>query len=486
MPLTWPSDPNTGDEANGRIWDGDAWVVPASVSTHAPWVFEQPVGTAGRSVYCGKFWPTATDLPRFFWEAWVCPLVTGSGGYWISEGYGGAHSILCGPQNGNIWDGTSLTSLSADYAPEVGEWIHSAMSWDGTNVRLYTNGVTVAKLAFAGPRRAQQGGLYLGGSDHSNLQGRIAGVRGWEGADELTSPVPYFGSSLGFGFPFGPSRSFVDFCPRLPDEAPASFVMDFTARTSGALPDLSAGYGGRRHPGMLIGSEWNEAVTREFRPSGLWVADETCPLRVDADVRPVRTLPVAPSTPASAKIFDSFSRADSLLAWESPTLGQTEAGSLGAKTWGGDAAAFGVFDGRAVEQSVGGYVGAFVTNNSGDMDVRIDRRVVDGLHHTGLLFRAASVASSWKAYTTGTMTGGSVQLNNPAGTGVGTYSAAGSWTTLRVVTSGTTITVYTGTGGSWTQIGTTTSSSNQAEVGAGIYSHYAPDTAKRWDNFTVL
>jgi hypothetical protein len=66
----------------------------------------------------------------------------------------------------------------------------------------------------------------------------------------------------------------------------------------------------------------------------------------------------ASSTPGSARIFDSFSREDSTWAFQnSPGLGSTEAGSLGALSWTQktvanatptNGAIFGVQGGRAV------------------------------------------------------------------------------------------------------------------------------------------
>ena len=81
--------------------------------------------------------------------------------------------------------GTSLKDFSSDEGPAPGEWGHYAVGWDGANIIIYFNGVPVGKTPFTGPRRTLgaddgSGHLFIGGSDHQNLIGRIAQVRGYE------------------------------------------------------------------------------------------------------------------------------------------------------------------------------------------------------------------------------------------------------------------------------------------------------------------
>lgn len=493
MPLEWPADPTIGQQANGREWNGTSWAIPSSADAAdgVPWVFYNPPGAFGSSWYHGRFWPDvdSTDAGRFFWEAWVCPMggSGGSGQYWISEGYGGGHTVLCSPSNGNIWNGSAATSFTADYVPEDGEWVHSACSWDGTNVRQYTNGIVAAVAAFAGPRRgsAGQGGLYLAGSDHSNLHGKLAAVRGWETGSTSVSPIPYNDLANGLEWAFAPDRSFVPFVSKNISRPAAQFCADFT-RPGQIVADLGVGFpeGTLHHGGKIGGSYF---ISERAEATGYFVKDPTCPLRADQAIVPTHTPPTAPTTPAGAKIFDSFSRADSLLCWtNSPTLGSTEAGSLGPKTWQyAVAKSFGVFGGRAVFQ--GTYYGAaWVVSDSADMDVRVDRRTVSGLSNTGLCARVQDASNYLSVWAEGSLTAPTVRLQKG---GAGSYttiataaSVPTSWTTLRLVCSGNNLTVYCDA----TAVITATDATYNTATGAGIFSTYPPSTARRWDNFTVI
>src|SRR2546423_11782778 len=112
-----------------------------------------------------------------------------SGGYMISDGYGGAHAILFGfgfldgsepnhyQLSGNTWDGT-LVSFASDEGPQPGEWGHYAVGWDGAYLITYFDGVPVGRNKFGGVRVTGDslngaGELLIGGSDHSNFQGRL-------------------------------------------------------------------------------------------------------------------------------------------------------------------------------------------------------------------------------------------------------------------------------------------------------------------------
>ncbi|MFN2511539.1 MAG: LamG-like jellyroll fold domain-containing protein [Pyrinomonadaceae bacterium] len=143
------------------------------------------------------FWPGEVEHGHFFWEFWAMPSINASGTYLVSDGYGGAHAVLFGfgyldsieagryQLTGNVWNGTNLTSFGSDEGPAPNEWGHFAVGWDGTNIITYFNGVPVGKKAFGGPRitpggHQGTGRLLIGGSDHANLVGRIAQVRGFE------------------------------------------------------------------------------------------------------------------------------------------------------------------------------------------------------------------------------------------------------------------------------------------------------------------
>ena len=481
------------------VWTGSAWkTVPygsggTGGTPEVPLVFENPVGAYGRAIYCGPFWPTNSNLGRFFWEAWVCPLggSGGSGQYWLSEDYGGNHALLVSPINGNIYNGSASTPFTSSYTPADGEWIHSAVSWDGTNIFMYVNGIVTCVVAFAGPRRAQadlQGALYLAGSDHNNLHGRLAAVRGWE-VDTVTLPRPYYLLNNGLAWPFEPDRSFAPYGNWFSGgfAVQAQYAADLTIPAQ-VIRDYGAGYGGRTHDGLLLGTD--QATGGSRRPSGLWVRDPTCPLRNDIAVIPARTVPTAPATPSGAKVFDSFSRAASILCWQAaPSLGSTETGSLGPVAWQIPAEAavkWGVFDGRAVFQG-SGYGRAWVATGSDTQDVRVDRHLDFGLHETGLMCRVTDGNNHFAVFTSGAQSAGAIVVDQLGGVGAGrlaTWAApATAWQTLRAVFSGTTLTVFCDA----TQVGQLTGvTAHQTAQGAGLYSYWDPSTARRWDNFTVI
>lgn len=467
-----------------QAWDGDSW---EPVVDHVPRVFVQP-GDAGRTIYHGKFWDQSdTDLGQFVWEAWCCPLGSsgGSNRYWIVEGAGANHCIACSPVNALVYNGTTDVAVAGDYVPEVGEWIHSMLSWDGTNLRLYVNGVVVGITAFTGDRRtlANRGELFIGGAGSDNFQGRIAAVRGWESASKANAvDQPYFASA--FDEPFTPARTMAPFGPVLSGtvnvEKQSVFCVDLTHERQ-VIDDLSNGWGSRRHPGLLTG----DALAFTGRPSGLFVPDATCPLRADAAVVPTRTVANAPATPVGAKVFDSFQRANSLLVWGSPQLGTTEAGSLGALAWqysSGDL--WGILDGWAVFQGAGAGM-AWVLSNSPNMEVRVDRRQLEGLSNTGLVFRLVDSSNYLYVYTSGALTAATVTARKVVGgsdSALGSPTAAPSaWQTLRVTASGNTITVFCDS----TQLFQVSDAANNTGQGAGLFSQSA-STARRWDNFTVI
>jgi len=140
------------------------------------------------------FWPQDTNVGSFFWEFWAMPGNDAYARYLLSDGYGGAHALLFGfnygpaghySLSGNIWNGAPNFYFYSDDGPSPGEWGHYAVGWDGQNVITYYDGVPVGKRAFSGPRSSTgwyngSNMLLIGGSDHQNLIGRIAQVRGYE------------------------------------------------------------------------------------------------------------------------------------------------------------------------------------------------------------------------------------------------------------------------------------------------------------------
>jgi len=273
-----------------------------------------------------------------------------------------------------------------------------------------------------------------------------------------------------------------------------------------------------RHSGYLFGS--GRSCGRGFIYDGAstatpeYVQDATFPFQTPGGAAtPPTWAPTAPSTPGGAKIFDSFSRRNKTLCYdEDGGLGTTEAGSLGPLTWsygaldGPTVSKWGVFHGRAVYLEPQARGAAWVTNNSANMDVRVKRNVgTAGVgYHIGIAFRVVDRANFWYAFSWGAdPLSQSMRCGAwVAGADVGAPSV-GDWynidptanfTTMRVVTSGTTITFYTdpsGDGVTFVQCGQLTGETQfQSATGVGLYSGGTAGAGTsgldRWDDFTVF
>lgn len=474
----------------------------------------------------GKFWPTTTSLGPCYWEAIVMPRDSGSR-YIVSDGYGGAHAVLFGFNSlgaGTLnkiyfssYDGTVLMNnvvVNSEDGLMPNEWGHVAAAYDGTYLYVYVNGVLSGKKAFgAGARHSLPylgsggGHLYIGGSNHNMFNGRLAMVRGWEGANPLVSvhssflPETIFTTAA-----FSASGVWV----------PASFLADYTRAGGKIITDLSpSGYNGSHHPGTL----WNSVGGIAFGfggqgtpfssyPLPLWVQDTSCPLfsPIIAPSAPAGFTNVAPATPGGAIIFDSFSRANRtwFLGSPGPGLGSTEAGSAGVQAWatthfGADGDAFfGILNGIAcfLGNERGGI--AFVESGTAAVDVRVSgRRGNFGSRATGLVFRYQDRSNFWFA-----------EVYNPAndlaitkvrigkviaGALTSLYDAveAASFTTLRATANGTTITLYIDDGGAgWTQLHQALAQTDlQTQTKVGLLNFVQSSQASglaRFDNFMVL
>src|SRR5262249_14228279 len=170
--------------------------------------------------------------------------------YLLSDGYGGAHALLFGfdfsePGHynlfGNVWKGNgAAVTFNSVEGPAANEWGHYAVGWDGQNIITYFNGVPVGKMPFTGPRQtlgedSGSGHLFIGGSDHQNMIGRIAQIRGYEDSNPR-APTPE--STFTPETFFNRDGSFLAYYLR-----PAAGVGDLTR----------SGYGGVSHPGTPRG-----------------------------------------------------------------------------------------------------------------------------------------------------------------------------------------------------------------------------------------
>ena len=449
-----------------------------------------------------SFWQDGVDLGHFFWELWAMPGEFAAATYMLSDGYGGSHALLFGvhafnssePDRyelaGNLFDGLNpTTTFGSDVGPAINEWGHYAVGWDGQSVITYFNGVPVGKVPFSGPRRTPGPGggggrLLIGGSDHSNFQGRIAQVRGYENTN------PREALPGGVEAAFAPQTVF----------APGGSLMSNYFRLGSVVADLSGGYNGVAHEGFLRGTIFGVPANCVGCPPPQHVIDPTAPnFATGAASAPVN-VPSTPATPVGALVFDSFARPNATYTFGGlGGLGSTESGSAGPRTWQTNNAPqtsqpFGILNARAVllgnTQAL-----AWVPTGSatGDVDVRVDRykgRWGSGIH-TGLSFRVVDAQNFFFAYTTDTG-----DPSNPKVVRVGYYlngqrtdltagaTLPANWTTLRVVTlnSGD-LKVYAD--GSLVFFTNNTQFSSAA--GAGLYSNSSGlGLVNRWDNFTVF
>lgn len=460
-----------------------------------------------KSVDYDWFWGGGIDLGHFFWEFWAMPGDNAAATYLLSDGYGGAHSLLFGfaffnasePGRyqlfGNIWDGvpelSHITFFSSDHGPASGEWGHFAVGWDGQNIVTYYNGVPVGKTRFIGPRRTagQQGGgrLLIGGSDHNNFVGRIAQVRGYEGSNPRvdaigSNPIAVEGS-------FAPETVF----------GVGGNLLSYYFRPGPRVADLSRGHGGVTHVGTprgTIGGLLNDCGSC---PRPQFVTDPTGPNFVTGTAQQPINVNIPSTVPAGARVFDSFSRANSTYIFNGTGgLGLTEGGTAGSQVWRTSIATsglkpFGILNGVGVMLADSSHVTWVETGTvTGGLDIRVDRRPGtwgSGLD-TGLSFRVMDESRYFFAYTneseratrSRTLTVG-YYLNGQRTTLVSGLSMPDNWITLRVVTTQAgTINVYADA----SLIYSVTNSLMATASGAGLYNN-SPGLGlvNRWDNFAV-
>lgn len=468
---------------------------------------------AQKTVDYGEFWEAYVDLGHFYWEFWAMPGDNAGATYMLSDGYGGAHALLFGFANynisepgryqlfGNTFDGyvagQHVIFFASDQGPAPGEWGHFAVGWDGQNIVTYFDGVPVGKRAFTGPRATPGyggggGRLLIGGSDHNNLQGRIAQVRGYEGNNPLAEATGPTGGTVEASF--APQTVF----------GLGGNLLSYFFRPAPKVADLSRGYDGiaqegSTHTGTLRGTTFGILADCGDCPPPRFVVDPTAPNFAQGIAPPSVFVEPQPPEPAQALVFDSFSRVNSTYLFNSKGgLALTEGGSLGPQAWetGVDAASrqpFGILNGRAVLLANDTQV-AWVSRgtDNGNQDVRVDRHPGtwgSGLD-TGLSFRVSDNRNYFFAYTSEGNT-----ATNPKKLTVGYYQdgvrtnlVAGvdmpaSWTTLRVVsTTNGSIKIYANA----TLVSSTASNLMLGATGAGLYNN-SPGLGlvNRWDNFTV-
>lgn len=478
-------------------------------------------GDDGCHIDHGYFWghDAGTDLgAAFYWEAWVKPL---GSGYLVSDGYGGAHAFLWGfvgsdggpyTVTGNVWSSIAdAVSFSGIHRLAHEQWAHIAVGLSGGKIYTWVNGVGDTLTSFSGIRTTLGtasgcGKLYVGGSDHLNGTFRLAALRGWDRGEYVPSTLEAF----------APERSWL---PSYSNSSIASFMAEYVGHGAIIIPDygraISATGGiSERHPGRRIGvgafaSAFLQGPQTAPGPGGggpfpTFVLDEDCPYgrQLGTTTASVGVTQIPESVPSGAVVFDSFNRAEQTWAFQQvPSLGSTEGGSAGPLVWQSDGEMpFGILDGQAVflgRASLGTLVGkpAWVMTGITNQDVRITRRVGGTVAPAvGIVFRLIDGDNFWfvYAYPDGTTCFLGSYTAGVETVGTTFFNISSGDTVIRVVASGTTITVFTGDGETWTQREQRTGQTlHQAGQGTGIIGPhsftYTPLAGfGRWDDFTVL
>ena len=121
-------------------------------------------------------------------EAWVYPRDTSSGQKWIAGEASGAQLTMDGPQaQFRIHNGTSLQG-PARAMLVANEWQHIAGTYDGTDMRIYVNGVEGTPETFSGSNNDQTDIFAIGSPDGTTLQNNmiVDEVRLWSSAQSPT------------------------------------------------------------------------------------------------------------------------------------------------------------------------------------------------------------------------------------------------------------------------------------------------------------
>ena len=450
---------------------------------------------------------------------------------------------------GNIWNSTTqaISAFYDNYTPASGEWVHAAIGWDGTYITCYINGIPNTVTLYSGPRTSPGlsgcGPLFVGGSDHNNLECKLALLRGWDQYNPLSSVGHQFITFIPERFPF----RYALYNGTL---MPCDFFCDYTAPAGTTCLDTSpagcnSGPAWRTLHHGTPGNDYGNAGAVAEQPlssvvgSGVpgydppwmsnplpsWVLDSVCPLNIALGSSPAPTGSVLTprSVPSGARIYDSFQRANQTFAFQTnPSLGNTEGGSLGPLAWnqGGFSTAaapnqcfWGILAGQALPLGMG-FLVAWVNTGSATQDLRITRSTfyqgTPGAQAfacnpgaTGLAFRVQDASDYWafvwqpSADSVGPNGSGSWVLDSVV-SGTVTVVATGSVTlgadaSLRVTASGSTITCYHGTDGvpgAWTQLAQVTNSTLSSATGAGITTTWSPTTylnsLARYQNFTCF
>lgn len=353
--------------------------------------------------------------------------------------------------------GTGMVDFGGDDVPYEEQWAHSASGVDtlaGLVVQYY-DGVPVGKVAFLGhrfcaniPGSPMRG--FMGGSDHSNLIGRLAQYRIFEGNKNPhkgsvinpTIQLAAFVPEVGFG------------CQRLDagtgDAINANLLVDLF-QPQQIINDKSMGYPeGRPHAGRIRGTGNGFDNDRSTYPSPQFIVDNDVPNCVGGTQtpQPAGRVYTPAAVPGGALVFDSIERKNSTYSFDGlGGMGSTEGGSLGPLAWI-DASPtatkhFGILNEQFVFLADGGDSFARVAIAQTNLDIRVSRKVSDSYGagiSTGIMFRYVNDLNYCFAATNGTTRANQVLYIGQVVAGAATAwtgngnACPAAWTVLRLLT----------------------------------------------------
>src|SRR5205085_2726993 len=120
-------------------------------------------------------------------------------------------------------------------------------------------------------------------------------------------------------------------------------LLSYYFRPAQRIADLSRGQIGGTHVGIPRGTTAGVLYDCGACPPPQFVIDPSAPNFVNGTPQPPVLAPTPPPVPSGARVFDSFSRANSTYIFNGTGgLGSTEGGTAGAQVWQSNQAASGL------------------------------------------------------------------------------------------------------------------------------------------------
>lgn len=454
LPAGWEGvESDTGREKHGdgiTAWNDLSYTpaIPSDLSMALKFT-----AASGSHVNHGLFWVPDVEYGNFYADALIKPVSgDGSGQYFISAGYGGNHCLLLGVQGtaaagyvitGNVYDAdtATLTSFLTTEKIRDNEWAYIAAFYNGAKLGICINGVPSSLTTYTGARETDngfEGVLFVGGSDHNNFNGRIGGIRIFEGAE-----LPFDNATVAAIRPPVAAFGDVSVLKSTATVVNASFAADYR---TGSLADISAGLSGARHNGRLASSGTITAVAGNLGDPAAY--DRTATLRPQWVVDPFAystTAPAAQTPIANARIYDDFSRAD-VHYGKSETLGLGNT-TVGAAAWSGSH--FGILNGNAFYDGQAGTVNAIIAD-AGNVNGTVIWRRPDTTMPTGIfaayrmVFRSVDANNYSELYIDENNDCQVREITAGVPANLGALIALGAWTEVKVVLAGTSLNVHAG------------------------------------------